>query len=72
MTEDLQVYLAQLLTTRDIGAIPRERALKRTAHLVDLSSQFKNPEGTRLALQWCDQLEKSNLTPGQRSLLISP
>jgi hypothetical protein len=69
MAEDLKDYLRRLLATKDIGALPIEKALKRTAHLVDLSSQFDNPEGTQLALQWCGLLEKSTFKPGQRSLI---
>jgi hypothetical protein len=69
MAGDLEDYLRRLLATKDIGALPIEKALKRTAHLVDLSSQFNNPKGSQLALQWCDHLEKSILTPGQRSQL---
>ena len=69
MAEDLKSYLGKLLATQDIGALPIEKALRRTAHLVDLSSQFDCPEGTRLALQWCDIVAKSALTPGQRSLI---
>lgn len=69
MADDLKDYLHRLMATKDIAALPVEKALTRTAHLVDLSSQFDNPEGTQLALQWCDVLEKSNLTPGERSRL---
>jgi hypothetical protein len=69
MTEDLKNYLQRLLATKDIGDLPVEKTLRRTAHLVDLSSQFDSPEGTDLALQWCDLLEKSDLTPGQLSLV---
>jgi hypothetical protein len=69
MTEDTTKYLERLLATNDIAAIAIEKALQRTALLVDLSSQLDRPEGTQLALQWCDRLESSALTPGQRSLL---
>jgi hypothetical protein len=51
--------LARLLMTKDIGAIPMDKALKRTAQLADLSSQLDSAEGTQLALAWCDLLEKS-------------
>jgi hypothetical protein len=69
MVKDFKDYLERLLATKDITALPIETALKRTAHLVDLSSQFGRAEGTALALQWCDLLENSGLKPGQRSLL---
>jgi len=69
MAKDPERYLRRLLATKGIGAIPMENALERTANLVDLSSQFDSPEGTQIALQWCDLLEKSVLTPGHRSLL---
>jgi hypothetical protein len=69
MATDLKDYLQRLLAIKDIGAIPIKEALKRTAHLVDLSSQFGSDEGTQRALQWCDILEQSRLTAGQRSLI---
>ncbi|MDF3814050.1 LA2681 family HEPN domain-containing protein [Rhodopseudomonas sp. BAL398] len=69
MTEDIKDYFARLLATKDITAIPLEKALLKTAHLVDLSSDFGSEEGAKLALRWSDTLEKSDLTPGQRSLL---
>jgi len=69
MTQDPTHYLNKLLATKDIAAIAIENALQRTALLIDLSSQLDRTEGIQLALQWCDRLDGSALTPGQRSLL---
>ncbi|AWL96811.1 LA2681 family HEPN domain-containing protein [Bradyrhizobium ottawaense] len=69
MTQGHKVYLSKLLAIKDITAISIEEALQRTALLVDLSSQLDCPEGTELALQWCDSIQGCPLTPGQRSLL---
>ncbi|AZO44955.1 hypothetical protein EJ076_29560 [Mesorhizobium sp. M7D.F.Ca.US.005.01.1.1] len=69
MTGELEDYLKRLLETKDINDLPIDEALLKTAHLIDLSSDFSNLEGTQLALQWCDLLEKSDMTPGQRSQL---
>ncbi len=69
MTQDHQAYLNKLLATKDIAAISIKEALQRTALLVDLSSHLDCPQGIELALQWCDSLQSSPLTPGRRSLL---
>ena len=69
MTQDPTAYLNKPQATKDIATVPIEKALQRTALLVDLSSQLDRPEGTQLALRWCDSLQGSPLTPGQRSLL---
>jgi hypothetical protein len=69
MVKDPEDYLRQLLTTKDISQILLEKAVEKTAHLVDLSSHFNSAEGTQLALEWCNVLEKRDLTPGQRCRL---
>ncbi len=66
--EGRELYQAALAATRD-ASIDANDALRWLGILVDFSEDFKEEEGIKSALQWCDRLQRDDWNAGQKALL---